>query len=272
MHTRLVAAAALAALVATACSGGRQGANPAADPTSSVVAPSTTEDSSTTSSTTTSTTTTTRRRTTTSTSTTTTVPEPEGLRSGVEGPEVLALQQRLTELGYWLGDRRRHLRLPHRAGGHGLPEGQRARPRRHRRARRPSRPSRPPPARRRSVLADGIEIDLERQLLFVVRGGQVLYALNTSTGTSGWRTPPGDFTVVRRGRRDAPRAPRRPVATEVLPRRDRHPRRHPASPRSRRRTAAPACRSAAMDMVWADGPCGDRYACRGLLMGDHVQG
>jgi lipoprotein-anchoring transpeptidase ErfK/SrfK len=200
--TRALAAAALAALLATACSGGRQGANPAADPTSSVVAPSTTEDSSTTSSTTTSTSTT---STTTSTSTTTTVPEPEGLRSGVEGPEVLALQQRLTELGYWLGtadatygsltvqavmafQKANGLSRDGIAGPATLAALATA--------------SRPAP----SVLADGIEIDLERQLLFVVRGGQVLYALNTSTGTSGWRTPPGDFTVVREvdGMRHAP--------------------------------------------------------------------
>jgi lipoprotein-anchoring transpeptidase ErfK/SrfK len=200
--TRALAAAALAALVATACSGGRQGANPAADPTSSVVAPSTTEGSSTTSSTTTSTSTSTS---TTSTSTTTTVPEPEGLRSGVEGPEVLALQQRLTELGYWLGtadatygsltvqavmafQKANGLSRDGIAGPATLAALATA--------------SRPAP----SVLADGIEIDLERQLLFVVRGGQVLYALNTSTGTSGWRTPPGDFTVVREvdGMRHAP--------------------------------------------------------------------
>jgi lipoprotein-anchoring transpeptidase ErfK/SrfK len=200
--TRALAAAALAALVATACSGGRQGANPAAGPSSSVVAPSTPEDSSTTSSTTTSTSTT---STTTSTSTTTTVPEPEGLRSGVEGPEVLALQQRLTELGYWLGtadatygsltvqavmafQKANGLSRDGIAGPATLAALATA--------------SRPAP----SVLADGIEIDLERQLLFVVRGGQVLYALNTSTGTSGWRTPPGDFTVVREvdGMRHAP--------------------------------------------------------------------
>ena len=47
--------------------------------------------------------------------------------------------------------------------------------------------TRPTPA----VLADGIEIDLERQLLLVVRGGTVTHALNTSTGRSGWRTPAG---------------------------------------------------------------------------------
>jgi lipoprotein-anchoring transpeptidase ErfK/SrfK len=47
------------------------------------------------------------------------------------------------------------------------------------------------------VLTDGIEIDLERQLLLVVRGGLVTHVLNTSTGRSGWRTPPGDFAIDR---------------------------------------------------------------------------
>lgn len=44
-----------------------------------------------------------------------------------------------------------------------------------------------------------------RQLLIVVRGGRTL-AFNTSTGTSGWRTPPGRFTVQREidGVREAP--------------------------------------------------------------------
>jgi hypothetical protein len=123
----------------------------------------------------------------------------------VEGAEVLALQQRLTELGYWLGtadatygsltvqavlafQKANGLGRDGIAGPATLAALETA--------------SRPVP----SVLTDGIEIDLERQLLFVVRGGQVLYALNTSTGTSGWRTPPGDFTVVREvdGMRHAP--------------------------------------------------------------------
>lgn len=192
---------ALAALVATACAGGRQGADPAPLPSASVVAPSTTEDSSTTSSTTASTTTTS----TSTTSTTTTVPAPVGLRSGASGPEVLALQQRLVELGYWLGtadatygsltvqavmafQKANGLGRDGIAGPATLAAIETA--------------TRPAPA----VVSDGIEIDLERQILLVVRGGQVHYVLNTSTGTSGWRTPPGDFTVVREvdGMRHAP--------------------------------------------------------------------
>lgn len=52
---------------------------------------------------------------------------------------------------------------------------------------------------------DHVELDLERQLLVVVRDGRTL-AFNTSTGTTGWRTPPGRFTVQREidGIREAP--------------------------------------------------------------------
>jgi lipoprotein-anchoring transpeptidase ErfK/SrfK len=198
--TRAFVAAALAALVATACSAGRQGAGPDATPSSSVVAPSTTEGPSTTMSTTSSSTTTTSTST-----TTTTAPEPVGLRSGAEGPEVLAVQERLVELGFWLGtadgtygsltvqavlafQKANGLSRDGIAGPATLAALETA--------------TRPAPR----VVTDGIEIDLERQLLLVVRGGQVRYALNTSTGRSGWRTPPGDFTVVREidGMRHAP--------------------------------------------------------------------
>ena len=64
---------------------------------------------------------------------------------------------------------------------------------------------------------DGIEIDLERQVIFIVQGGQVQWALNTSTGSgetytssSGGSaravTPPGSFHVQREvdGIREAP--------------------------------------------------------------------
>ena len=67
------------------------------------------------------------------------------------------------------------------------------------------------------VAFDDIEIDLERQLLLVVAGGQVQWAFNTSTGngeaytsSSGGiaraATPPGSFTIGRQidGIREAP--------------------------------------------------------------------
>jgi lipoprotein-anchoring transpeptidase ErfK/SrfK len=55
-------------------------------------------------------------------------------------------------------------------------------------------------------IADGVEIDLARQVLFVVQGGQVVEIHNTSTGRAGWSTPPGQFAVNREidGMRRAP--------------------------------------------------------------------
>lgn len=52
----------------------------------------------------------------------------------------------------------------------------------------------------------GIEIDLERQVMFVVHSGAVAVALNTSTGRAGWRTRPGTFNIYRQidGWRHAP--------------------------------------------------------------------
>ena len=65
--------------------------------------------------------------------------------------------------------------------------------------------------------SDGLEIDLERQVLFVADGGQVRWAINTSTGngeaytsssggTAVAATPPGQFEVQREidGLREAP--------------------------------------------------------------------
>ncbi len=58
----------------------------------------------------------------------------------------------------------------------------------------------------RAGSGDLIEIDLERQIVLVVRGGSVQWVLNTSTGTGGTPTPPGDFVVQREidGWRHAP--------------------------------------------------------------------
>lgn len=42
-----------------------------------------------------------------------------------------------------------------------------------------------------------IEVDLESQLLYVVDGGEVMYILHTSTGSSG-RTPKGSFNIYQK--------------------------------------------------------------------------
>jgi peptidoglycan hydrolase-like protein with peptidoglycan-binding domain len=60
-----------------------------------------------------------------------------------------------------------------------------------------------------TLRGDGVEIDLGRQVLVVVRGGKVVTILNTSTGNGEWytttygtraiaRTPTGTFTFLRR--------------------------------------------------------------------------
>jgi lipoprotein-anchoring transpeptidase ErfK/SrfK len=126
----------------------------------------------------------------------TTSPPGPGLRPGVEGPEVLALQQRLTDLGFWLGEPDGHYaHLTQQAvmafqkafdlGRDGIAGPQTLAAL--------ETATRPVP----SVVGDGIEISIDRQLLLIVQGGQTVLALNTSTGRSGWRTPRGDFTITR---------------------------------------------------------------------------
>ena len=126
---------------------------------------------------------------------------------GDSGPKVLALQQRLKELGYWLGtpdgsfgsltqqavwafQKSAGLKRDGVVGKRtraALADGIRP---------------------RTSLTGDGVEIDIDRQILMVVRGGQVRTILNTSTGsgeeytsTSGnraiARTPKGSYQVYR---------------------------------------------------------------------------
>ena len=126
---------------------------------------------------------------------------------GDSGPKVLALQKRLTELGYWLG-------TPDGSFGSltqqavwafqksaGLKRDGVVGPRTLKALGAGVRP-------RATIGGDGVEIDLDRQILMVVRGGEVRTILNTSTGngeeytsTSGNRaiavTPRGSYTVYR---------------------------------------------------------------------------
>ena len=133
---------------------------------------------------------------------------PELLTLGATGPEVVALQERLSDLGYWLGtadgvygqltrqavmafQKAEDLSRDGVAGPETqaqLPDG--------------SRPA------AEEASGDRIEIDLKRQLLMVVRDGKVQWTINTSTGNgesydrpsggSGVATTPrGTFTVQR---------------------------------------------------------------------------
>jgi peptidoglycan hydrolase-like protein with peptidoglycan-binding domain len=168
---------------------------------------------------TTTTTTTTAPTTTTVPPTTTTLPpDPAAdgtLQLGESGDAVLALQRRLLELGYWMGEpdgsygqlTRQAVMAFQKVEGLGRdgvagPITQE----------RLAVAGRPAPRG-----GSGLEIDLSRQVLFVVEGGQVTWAINTSTGngeaytsSSGGQaravTPPGQFRIQRQidGLREAP--------------------------------------------------------------------
>ena len=135
-------------------------------------------------------------------------PASTSLKLGDEGPAVGALQQRLADLGFWLGDADGNYgQLTRQAvmafqKAEGITRDGVAGPQTQQYLQSASRPT------PRDASGDHIEVDLERQLLLVVRGGQVQWALNTSTGNgeayarpSGGggvaRTPRGDFAVER---------------------------------------------------------------------------
>lgn len=150
--------------------------------------------------------------------TTTLPPAPEAdgtLELGESGDAVAALQQRLVDLGYWMGEPDgTYGQLTRQAvmafqKVEGLSRDGVAGPATQAQLAAAGRPS--------SRGGDGIEIDLGRQVIFIVQGGQVQWALNTSTGngeaytsSSGGSaravTPPGDFRVHREvdGVREAP--------------------------------------------------------------------
>jgi peptidoglycan hydrolase-like protein with peptidoglycan-binding domain len=135
--------------------------------------------------------------TTTTTTTTTTPPADQPLRQGDQGPRVQALQDQLAGLGYWLGgadgtyghttqqavmafQKNEGLGRDGVAGEETL--------------------ARLPGATRptgRSTAGNVIEVDLQRQLMLIIQDGQVVHALNTSSGAPGWSTPPGEFTIDR---------------------------------------------------------------------------
>jgi peptidoglycan hydrolase-like protein with peptidoglycan-binding domain len=184
--------------------------------------PTSTTESSPTTTTARPTTTTTARPTTTTvppTTTTTAPPDPAAdgtLELGEGGPAVLALQQRLVDLGYWLGSAdgnygqltRQAVMAFQKAEGLGR-DGVAG----------PVTQGRLAAAGRQLSRAGGtgLEIDLERQILMIVQGGQVQWVINTSTGnnetytssTGGSAyavTPPGSFRIYREidGVREAP--------------------------------------------------------------------
>ena len=122
------------------------------------------------------------------------------LRGGSQGSEVLALEQRLVELGYWTAtvddsyDRSTEQAVMAFQKAEALVRDGIAGP---------ATLGALSTAVRvvgRSGASDGrvVEIDLARQLLLIVEDGVVVDAFNTSTGTGGrWPTPTGHYKVQR---------------------------------------------------------------------------
>lgn len=230
-RTRILISVGVAgALLATAC-GGDGG-----EPIDTAAGSDTTEESTTTTTeattTTTEATTTTTEATTTTTApptttttappttttaapTTTTAPPPPPttepprgnmLRPGDSGPAVRELQQKLSDLGYWLGGvdgtygQTTQQAVLAFQKAEGLGRDGVAGPQTQAQLRNAARPT------GRSGSGTLIEVDLSRQLMLIVENGQVKHALNTSSGASGTPTPPGRFVIGREidGWRHAP--------------------------------------------------------------------
>jgi lipoprotein-anchoring transpeptidase ErfK/SrfK len=131
--------------------------------------------------------------------TTTTTPDATRslLRQGDVGPDVAQLQARLVEQGYWLGDQdgtfgdvTYHAVMAFQKA-EGLPRDGVAGPETLEALAVSGRLS------PRTTGGDALEVDLQRQLVLVVRGGRVQWALDTSTGKPATPTPPGRFRVER---------------------------------------------------------------------------
>ncbi|MGH3369812.1 MAG: peptidoglycan-binding domain-containing protein, partial [Nocardioidaceae bacterium] len=111
---------------------------------------------------------------------TTVPPAPLDLRRGATGPEVVALQQELTARGYWLGNADgEYGRLTEQAvmafqKAEGLPRDGVAGPGTLERLSVSGTPA------SRITGGHAIEIDLERQILLVVRDGKTVLVFNTS--------------------------------------------------------------------------------------------
>ena len=163
--------------------------------TSTTTATSTTVPPTTTTSTTTTTTTTAPPPTTAPTTTTPPPPPAPSYRTGDSGPEVAALQQRLLDLGFW---------IPAADGNYGSVTAQAVMA--FQKSAGLGRDGVAGPVTLAALQTAGpvtareggdhIEVDLARQLMLIVKGDRT-YVFNTSTGMSGWRTPPGRVQITR---------------------------------------------------------------------------
>jgi hypothetical protein len=131
-------------------------------------------------------------------------PPPELLRAGARGPEVLALQRRLVDLGYWLGTpdgeygaATQHAVTAFQKAG-GLARDGVDGPLTQVALQRATRP------RPRSGSGRVVEVDLARQLLLLAVDGRTEWVLDASTGAVAGTTPTGHFTVYRQVDGDDP--------------------------------------------------------------------
>jgi peptidoglycan hydrolase-like protein with peptidoglycan-binding domain len=144
-------------------------------------------------------------------------PQPKRkLRTGAKGADVLVLQRRLTELGYWHGEADSKFGATTQQAVYalqkaaGLSRDGTVGPKTQKALDQGVRP------KARSTSGKMVEIDLERQLLLLVTDGQVTQTFNTSTGSNEYYqqegetyladTPRGRFKVGRQidGWRNAP--------------------------------------------------------------------
>jgi hypothetical protein len=133
--------------------------------------------------------------TTTATTTTTAPPAPSVLSEGATGAGVIALQERLTALGYWLGAEHgifgsatAHAVVAFQKGN-GLARDGIVGPIASAKLRTAIR------LQPRSTSGPVIEIDLNRQLLLDVHNGRVTWVFDTSTGSVPGTTPIGHWNV-----------------------------------------------------------------------------
>jgi Putative peptidoglycan binding domain/L,D-transpeptidase catalytic domain len=192
----LVAAGLAAALVLAACDGGGNGPAGAAQGTSATAAP-TTAPPTTEAPTTTAAPTTTEAPTTTAAPTTTTRPKPAKLSSGSEGAQVKALQRRLHELGYQVqeadgqfGGETHHsvvaFQKVNRLARDGVvgPLTRKAL----------ERPRVPKP--RSTKAGFHVEADLTLQVVYMVRGGEIVEILDASSASGANYTVDGDVRLA----------------------------------------------------------------------------
>jgi lipoprotein-anchoring transpeptidase ErfK/SrfK len=119
------------------------------------------------------------------------------LRPDASGPEVLALQRRLSDLGYWLGtpDSRYGSSTEHAVTAFqkvaGLGRDGVAGPATMSALDRATRP------RPRAGSANTIEVDLARQVVLLVVDGRTEWVLDASTGRVAGTTPTGRYGIFR---------------------------------------------------------------------------